>query len=227
MTEHPVPPGPERWEEMFPPPPVVTSSGAVATYVSLFLILFVFFIVLFSIAAQDQARRRAVLDGLDNAFGHLPSALGAIAPTSGDSNPTDPATGRFVVDAEASLGALATRGHGAGPARPGTILNVSLPPEHLFVPGTPALQPAAVPVLQQLAVLLQRHPGGERFRVDVTANASTPDDTALARARVAVIAARLYAEGCPADGVTVAVANAAWSGIRLDFVATPSDAADN
>ena len=55
---------------------------AVATYVSLFLLLFVFFIVLVSISEVQRPRARAVLDSIDATFGHLPSTLGLIEPPS-------------------------------------------------------------------------------------------------------------------------------------------------
>ncbi len=212
-----------------PPPPMSGGGGAVATYVSLFMILFVFFIVLFSIAAQQRARSLAVLAGLDAAFGHMPSAVGLLPTPHGDAILDDQATIQFVADIGASLGDILPGSHPAGAPRPGTILNLDLPPEALFEPGTPALKPAALPALNRLAVILQRHRGGARFGVDLAATTAPAPatDRALATARVTALAAYLFAQGCPADAVTVAVAEGAKTSIQLDFLASTSDETDN
>lgn len=210
-----------------PPPPAASGGGAVATYVSLFMILFVFFIVLFSIAAQQRARSLAVLAGLDAAFGHLPSAVGLIPPPRGDGAVEDPATSQFIADVGSSLAGILPGSHAATPPRPGTILNLDLPPEALFAPGTPALQPAALPALDRLAVILQRHRGGARFGIALAATSATEGDRALARTRMAALAAHLYARGCPAEAVTIAITDGAANAIRLDFLASADDGTDN
>ena len=216
-------------DDTLPSPTPASGGGAVATYISLFMILFVFFIVLFSIASQQRARSVAVLTSLDAAFGHVPRAIGLIPAPRGDAGPEDPATLPFIADLNAGLTDLVQGTHPAASPRPGTILNLELPPETFFEPGTPALKPAALPALKRLAVLLQRHRGGARFSVNVAATtASAPAaDRALARARVSVLAASLFAQGCPAEAVTVAVAAGTIATIRLDFLASAGDETDN
>jgi hypothetical protein len=211
------------------PTPASAGGGAIATYVSLFMILFVFFIVLFSIASQQRARSLAVLASLDAAFGHLPSAVGLIPAPRGDAILEDPTTIQFVADIGTSLAEILPGSHPAGPPRSGTVLNLDLPPETLFEPGTPALKPAALPALNRLAVILQRHRGGARFGVSLAATTAPAPaaDRALATARVTALAAHLFARGCPADAVTVAVTAGANTSIRLDFLASTSDETDN
>lgn len=212
-----------------PAPPAAGGGGAVATYVSLFLILFVFFIVLFSIAAQQRARSLAVLASLDAAFGHLPSAIGLVPAPRGDAILEDPATAQFIADIGTSLAEIIPGNHPATTPRAGTVLNLELPPETLFEPGTPALKPAALPALERLAVILQRHRGGVRFAVGLAATTAPGPaaDRLLATARITALAAHLFARGCPADAVTVAVTEGAHTAIRLDFLATTSDQTDN
>ena len=211
------------------PVPPAAGGGAVATYVSLFMILFVFFIVLFSIASQQRARSLAVLASLDAAFGHVPSAVGLIAAPRGDAILDDPATIQFVADIGTGLADILPGSHPAGTPRSGTILNLDLPPETLFEPGTPALKATALPALDRLAVILQRHRGGARFGVSLAATTapSPAADRGLATARVTVLAAHLFARGCPADAVTVAVTAGANTSIRLDFLASTNDETDN
>ncbi len=211
------------------PTPATSGGGAVATYISLFMILFVFFIVLFSIASQQRARSLAVLGSLDAAFGHVPGAIGLIPAPRADANGEDTATIQFVADIDSGLADIVRGSHPAGPARPGTILNLELPPETFFEPGTPALKSAALPALNRLAVILQRHRGGARFGVNLAATTapSPAADRALARARVSVLAAHLFAQGCPAEAVTVAVMEGTNTSIRLDFLASTGDETDN
>ncbi len=52
--------------------------GAISTLVSLFLLLLVFFIVLFSIAEVHRQRVQQVVPSIDLAFGRLPSRLGLL-----------------------------------------------------------------------------------------------------------------------------------------------------
>src|ERR1700690_1515873 len=64
--------------------------GAVSTLISLFLLLLVFFIVLFSVARLHQQRVDQVVGSIDQAFGGLPSKLGLIrhpAPDALESTP--------------------------------------------------------------------------------------------------------------------------------------------
>lgn len=203
-------------------------GGAVATYVSLFLILFVFFIVLFSIASIERAREAAMLASLDAAFDHMPSAVGLI-PAARDETPPDPASAQFIQDAKATLAGVIRGSHAAAAPPPGTILSLVLSSGSVFEPDTADLRPAALPALTRLAVLMQRHRGESRYQIRVAATAPATDQAAshLARMRVEILAARLYAEGCPSEAVTVAVSHAADPLLRLDFSTAPAVPADD
>jgi hypothetical protein len=138
---------------------------AIATYVSLFLILFVFFIVLFSSARVERDRVHAVLASLDGAFGHLPSDLGILphadAPMRSDEG--------FARELGQMLGQFGALGVSAVPNAEG-VLTVDVPMDRLFAPGSTEIVPAATPLLDRLAVILQQSHGaggdrGQRYRL--------------------------------------------------------------
>jgi hypothetical protein len=214
--------------EWFDPDQAVRSPGgaAVTTYVSLFLLLFVFFIVVFSIAQVQHDRSRAVLSGLDAAFGRLPSALGLLnLPKQAPEIPT-PAVEGFARDTGILLtqfGAFAVDTKAVGDH---VVLAVDLSVDGLFLPQSARLRPAADALIDRLAVLLQRQDGGQRYRLvwHILQPADLPREgreARLAIARGAALAAALYAEGCPGDGVALSIDRsadgAAHPAIRWDF----------
>jgi hypothetical protein len=188
--------------------------GAMSTLVSLFLLLLVFFIVLFSIAQVHQPRLDAVLIGIDDAFGRLPSGLGLLTrPIPSDADPTAEGFTRAVGSLVGGFTPLAESPH---PAPGGTLLELDLAPEQVFRPGTGELQPAAAAIMDRLAVLLQRRLPGQHFRL--TLRAVVPGAGGdLASDRIAGFAAALFARGCPADALAIGVEPGDRAAIRFDF----------
>ena len=193
--------------------------GAISTLVSLFLLLLVFFIVLFSISQVHQQRLDAVLTSLDDAFGRLPSGLGLITrPAPSDEDATPEGFVRAVGTLVAGFTPLTESGH---LAPDGSLLEIALAPDQIFKGNGTTLQPQAAAILDRLAVLLQRRLPGQHYRL--TFRAVTPADTGLAGERLAGFAAALFAKGCPPEALAIGVAPGRTEALRLDFslVGTP------
>jgi hypothetical protein len=191
--------------------------GAISTLVSLFLLLLVFFIVLFSISQVHQPRLDAVLTGIDDAFGRLPSGLGLLTrPIPGDADATPEGFVRAVGGLVAGFTPLNESPH---PAPGGTLLEIDLAPEQIFQAGTGRLQPDAAAILGRLAVLLQRRlPGGPHYRL--TLREILPQgasDVNSAADRIAGFAAALFAKGCPADALAIGIEPGAAAAVRFEF----------
>ena len=212
--------------------PVQPAAGgvAVATYVSLFLLLFVFFIVLVSISEVQHPRARAVIDSVDAAFGHLPSALGIVAPPS---PPQPEAVGveGFARDVTGLLTGFAPLARSNLAAPSDSFLEIALPEDSVFEPGSATPKGEVLPTLARLALMLQQRGTGPAVRL--TWRAMLPADAPqggtaerLAGLRAATIAARLYAEGCPGDALSIAVERGSGPGLRLDFAAIEGDQPD-
>jgi len=212
--------------------PVQSAPGgaAVATYVSLFLLLFVFFIVLVSISEVQRPRARAVIDSVDAAFGHLPSALGLVEPPSAPRPEIVGVEGfaRAVTGLLTGFAPLA-RTNLAAPSD--SFLEISLPEDAVFEPGSATPKTEVLPTLDRLALMLQHRAQGPAIRMTwrgmlpTDAPAGGPAER-LAGLRAATIAARLYAEGCPGDALEIAVERGSGPTIRLDFAALGGDEPD-
>jgi hypothetical protein len=188
--------------------------GAISTLVSLFLLLLVFFIVLFSIAQIRQQRLDAVITSIDDAFGRLPSSLGML--TRPVERPVDAGPEGFARAAAAlvgELGALAAADH---PTLPGILLEIDLAPAQLFQADSPRLQPSATAILDRLVLLLQRREQDRRYRLTIRAGAA-PGAAGAASARLAALAAALFARGCPADALAIGLLPDPDIAFRLDF----------
>ncbi|GGF38880.1 hypothetical protein GCM10011611_51550 [Aliidongia dinghuensis] len=197
------------------------AGAAVATYVSLFLLLFVFFIVLVSISEVQRPRAQAVLESIDAAFGHLPSSLGMIPPSPMLRPETGDIEG-FARDVSGLLTGFAPLAQTAEAAPGDNFLEIALPEAAMFEPGSTQPKADALPTLDRLALLMQKHGGGPRVRMTwrVLLPADAPEGGAaerLAGQRAAAVVARLYAEGCPGDLLAIAVDRAAGPALRLDF----------
>lgn len=199
--------------------------GAISTLVSLFLLLLVFFIVLFSISQVHRQRLDAVIISVDDAFGRLPSGLGLFTrPIPSDADPTPEGFARAVGALVTGFSPLAESNH---LAPGGTLLEIDLAPEQFFKTKSDQLQPEAAAILDRLAVLLQRRLPGQHYRLTLRAVVPGSDtDTALASERIAGFAAALFAKGCPADALAIGIERGATAALRLDFalVGVPAEA---
>lgn len=191
--------------------------GAISTLVSLFLLLLVFFIVLFSISQVHQQRLDAVLTSIDDAFGRLPSGLGLITrPPPSDEDATPEGFVRAVGMLVSGFSPLAESGH---LAPGGTLLEIDLASQQVFQGDSDKLQPAAAAILDRLAVLLQRRLPGRHYHLTLRAvtPAAVGADTGLAGARLAGFAAALFAKGCPPDALAIGLEAGRQEALRLDF----------
>ena len=190
--------------------------GAISTLVSLFLLLLVFFIVLFSISQVRQPRLDAVVISLDDAFGGLPSGLGLLTrPIPGDADATPEGFVRAACALMVGFAPLAETKH---LAPGGTLLEIDLAPEQVFQAGTGGLQPAAAAIVDRLAVLLQRRLPGQHFRLTLLEVVpQSGGDTVPAGERIAALAAALFAQGCPADALAIGLEAGGKAALRLDF----------
>lgn len=212
--------------------PVQPAPGgvAVATYVSLFLLLFVFFIVLVSISEVQRPRARAVIDSVDAAFGHLPSALGLVELPQAPRPDTASVEG-FARDVTGLLTGFAPLARSNLAAPSDSFLEISLPEDSVFEPGSATPKTEVLPTLDRLALMLQHRSPGPGIRM--TWRAMLPIDAPqggaaerLAGLRAATVAARLYARGCPGDALAISVERGSGPTIRLDFAAIDGDEPD-
>lgn len=188
--------------------------GAISTLVSLFLLLLVFFIVLFSIAQVHRQRVDEVVTSIDRAFGRLPSTLGLLPAPAPET--VAEAEEAFVRDATLLITGFAPRLAEAAEGGD-TLVEIDVPEERLFEPGTSVPTGEGRRLVAPLAVLLQRPlPEGISYRLAIRTQPPGPAPS-LADRRATELAARLYAAGSPADRLAAGFDPALHEAIRFEF----------
>jgi hypothetical protein len=193
--------------------------GAISTLVSLFLLLLVFFIVLFSIARVHRERVNEVVASIDRAFGGWPTRFGMIQPEG-----WLPVPGRAAIvgDLTRILGGIGRLGTAAGG---GAVAEFQLDPAGLFAGGSDdaVLSDASLTAIKPLVVRLTSGLG-EQGRVIVILGARVRDAKAesLAKRRLAALAAALYESGWPADAERIDLAEGGAPGLSLRIDAAPA-----
>ncbi len=193
--------------------------GAISTLVSLFLLLLVFFIVLFSVAQVHRQRVDQVMTSIDLAFGGLPSRLGLMPSKTPVADAASPEG--FVRAVSVLITGFAPLEAAGRHAPGGALLEIELPPDRLFLAGSSDLSPDAQGMVAPLAVLLQRRPNPQQFyrltlRMMLPPTASAAEQS-LAVDRAGKFATILYAAGSPGDRLAVGVDSGTIARDRLDF----------
>ena len=175
----------------------------ISLFVSLYVILLAFFIVMNVISNQTTARALAVLDSVGRAF-ERPFPFPAEHPGFLPSAPHPAIDTTFLADAGALVSALegVRRSH---PAEGGDVLFASFDVHRLFFERSARLSEQAAPFLRALAALLAGAAPGER-REAIFYFGTDGDAGGLAYARADALARALEEAGAPAGSIGVGLA---------------------
>ena len=196
------------------------NNGSIVLLLSLFLLLLVFFIVLNAQSVQTAQRVRTVLVSLERSF---PAFV--IDPRLRE--PADPLASRagtvFAVQRLNGLGnlfATAIAVAKVDSVTPGRLLEVRLPADELFLPGTADLRPDRMGLIDRVAEALLENRPGERIELDALLSigpAGGPSQPPGPVVRAGALARLLIADGAPGDAVTVGIERGAPGAVRLLF----------
>lgn len=179
------------------------TDPTVTLFVSLYVILLAFFIVMNAVSNQTTARALAVLDSVERAF-ERPFPLPAEHPGLLPSAPHPVIDTTFLADAGALVSALegVRRSY---PAKGGSVLLVDFDVHRLFFEDSARLSEQAAPFLHGLAALLAGAEAGER-REALFYFGSDGDEGGLVYARADALARALEKAGAPAGSIGVGLA---------------------
>ncbi len=202
------------------------NNGSIVLLLSLFLLLLVFFIVLNAQSVQTTHRVRAVLSSLERSF---PTFF--IDPRLRER--TDPVASRagtvFAVQRLEGVGKLFATAVAVAKVEsvtPGRLLEVRLPADELFMPGTAELRPDRQGLIDRVAASLLESRPGERIELDALlaiGPTGTPSQPPGPVARAGALARLLVADGAPPGSVTVGIERGEPGAIRLLFSLRLSD----
>lgn len=195
-------------------------NGSILLLLSLFLLLLVFFIVLNAHSVQTVQKVKAVAASLERTF---PSFV--IDPRLRDG--TEPVASRagtvFAVQRLDGFGTLFATEIAVAKVEvvaPGQLLEVRLPADDLFVPGTMMLRPDRQGLIDRIADALRQSLQGERVELDALLGigpTAAPSQAPGPVARAGALARALIANGAPARNVTVGIERGEPGGVRLLF----------
>lgn len=208
-------------------PEADAGGTSVQLYVSLYLILIAFFMVLDSISNQETARAKAVLDSVNSTFQkvHLPK-VGVIDLLA--RKPVDVHHRLFHEEVEGVLtGLIDFPGNFPGPG--GNVLRVRLPVATLFDGDALHVRADQTLFLNALADLLKRGQGAQRREIEIliTAPHEILSDPAswhdLFVRRAANIAAELEDRGVQGRAISTGLVVADKPSVILEFTSRRGD----
>ncbi|WP_042691755.1 flagellar motor protein MotB [Azospirillum sp. B506] len=196
------------------------NNGSILLLLSLFLLLLVFFIVLNAQSVQTAQKVKAVAASLERTF---PSFV--IDPRLRDgSEPVASRAGTvFAVQRLEEVGTLFATAVAVSKVEvvaPGQLLEVRLPADDLFLPGTMTLRADRQGLIDRIADALRQSRQGERVELDALLGigpTGTPSQPPGPVARAGVLARALVGDGAPAGNVTVGIERGQPGGVRLLF----------
>lgn len=203
------------------PTPKEQGDKNIILFLSLYLLLLAFFIVLNSVSTLEEEKTYAVITSVATTFGWEGSRGFEVKPPAS-------VEGKFL-EPEEFLEAIADLVETAFPLAkikvitPDRLMQVSVPPESLFVADEPRVLGEAVTFLVDVADALGQNPPGLRYETEVvvagpwiTARDLAPGET-LEIARSGALAAELAERGAPPGTVAVGVDHDESGEVRLMF----------
>ena len=207
-------------------PGVNPNNGSIVLLLSLFLLLLVFFIVLNGQSMQTVEKVKAVAASLERSF---PSFT--IDPRLRDGGETVASRAGTVfavqrLDSVGTLFATAIAVAKVETVSPGRLLEVRLPADDLFLPGTATLRPDRQGLLDRVVDALRESRQGERMELDALLGigaTGTPSQPPGPVARAGALARALIGDGAPARNVTVGIERGDPGAVRLSFALRLAD----
>ena len=194
------------------PAPRRTPAAAdrnLALYLSLFLILAAFFLLLNSLSQREAGRTSAAVGGVALAFGG-PAKPRDIPP------PDAPAIAWAAASAQA-LGALLPLGTLTLAPHPHGV-RIALSTDALFVGEEAGLRPDRLALLERLAERMQQAPAGSRPTIELRLNAADR----LGPARAEMLMRVLIGRNLASDAVTIGLAPGTMHTLELLLAARPA-----
>ncbi len=182
-------------------------SGTVPLFLSLFLLVLAFFIILVSISTIEDVRSKAVMKSLTSTFAD-------ILPPSTDLTKLMSKTGE-VIGAEEFQGEIAglftthVRAVKVEVVQPGRAMRLTIPADALFFPDGEQIRPGRRDLLDRLVSSLSGRPEALRFDMQALFGDRYVDGTAmpigetLPMRRAGALARALLGRGVPSDGLSV------------------------
>lgn len=184
-------------------------GSTVALFLSLFLLILAFFILLVTISTIEDVKSKAVKDSLSSAFKSIvpPST----DPTIFASKDGDFIAGQQFQEQIDGIFATALRVAKVEVVQPGRLMRVKFPAKNLYVGRTAEINSSAVALLDRIVAALSAPPPGLRFDMELVigspyaAETGLPTEQTLEMARVGGFARIMTERGLPPGRLAVGI----------------------
>lgn len=199
--------------------------AAAAPFLSLYLLVLVFFIVLVSISAREEIKSAKVMDSVASTFAP-DSGSAALVANLPDVEGQDMA-GHMFQKRIASLISERLRLAKVTAVKPGETMQIALPADSMFEPGTINLRAFQESLLDRIVAELSNRPPGLYYEVEFEIGSpyaigkSLPIGATLEVNRAGAFARRMIALGAPHNAISVALSPGDAQDITLTFHARP------
>lgn len=187
----------------------IGQSSVMSLFLSLFLLVLAFFIILVSISTLEEAKLNAVKDSLLSTFNTVMSP--STDPTDFTSKDGDVLAGQEFQEQITEIFATTLQIAKIEIVQPGKLMRVKLPTNAMYVDGENTVRPVAVPVLDRIVAVLSARPPGLRYDMEFvigspyTSEKSLPVGQTLEVGRVGNLAREMFRRGVPPDSVAVGI----------------------
>ncbi len=211
MNEFPVPAPPEQ----------DARQGTIMVFLSLFLLILAFFIVLVSISNLEDVKYQAVAQGVKSTFttfrktGDTPSDL--------TSKQGEVLGGQVFQEKITGIFATALQVAKVEIVQPGRLMSARMPVAAVFLENSDRLNPSVFAFLDRIVAALGGRPPGVRFDMQFIAGANVTGrgelsvEQSLEMARAGSFAREILSRGAPPDSLSVGLAPGDSDQITIRF----------
>ena len=203
------------------PPQQDSRQGTVIVFLSLFLLILAFFILLVSISTVEDVKSKAVMKSLTSTFTTF-RQTGDIA-TDFTSKQGDVLGGQAFQEKITGIFATALQVAKVEVVQPGRLMRARMPVSAVFLENSERLNPGVLLFLDRIVAALGGRPPGVRFDMEFIVGTEVSDDGAftidqsLEMARAGSFAREILSRGAPPDSLSVGLAPGQSERVTIRF----------
>jgi len=197
-------------------------AAASALFLSLYLLILVFFIVLVSISAREELKSTKVMNSVASTFApdsRSATLLAALPDMDGQEM-----AGHMFHKRIANLVSERLRVAKVKVVKPGEMMQISLPADSLFHPGTTDIRAFQRSLLDRIVAELSNRPPGLYFELEFAicsphaVGVSLPIGATLEVNRAGAFARKMLARGAPPNAISIALSPGDPQDVTLTFL---------
>jgi len=216
-------------DDILQPTPTEQDSqrGVVFVFLSLFVLVLAFFIVLVSISTVEATKSKAVMQSLTSTFTEIVPA--GAEPSDFTAKEGEILGGSAFQEKITGLFSSAFQVAKVEIVKPGRLMQVEMPAGALFADREARVRPAALPFLDRVVAALGARPPGLRFDMEFVMAAGRPSDRmlpveqSLEMARAGAFAREMLTRGAPPANLSIGLRPGERDAVAIRFYVRPSD----